>query len=72
MFSRAESLEDEESIMKELSRELASITRGDGPEKLKVARQLISTLHDMNMRWNMESLNIFLVNKSKELFFRDT
>ena len=69
VFSRAESLEDEDSIMKDLSMKLSAISRSDGAKRLKEARELITMLHDMNMRWNSKALNTFLLEKQKELFF---
>ncbi|MBN2298436.1 MAG: hypothetical protein JXM72_07570 [Deltaproteobacteria bacterium] len=69
VFSRAESLEDEQARMKELSMNLAAITRADGPDLIQEARHLVSMLHDMNMRWNSDALNTFLLAKQKELFF---
>jgi len=69
VFSRAESLEDEQERMKELSMQLTAITRTDDPVMRKEAKRLIATLNGMNMRWNSESLNAFLLKKQEELFF---
>jgi len=69
LFSRAEALENEEEQMKELSKRLAAITRGTEEIRLKEAKAIISRLRAMNMRWNIESLNQFLTQRQRELFF---
>ena len=69
LFSRAEALENEEEQMKELSKRLAAIPRGSEEIRLKEAKAIISRLRAMNMRWNIESLNQFLTQRQKELFF---
>ncbi|MGC9324933.1 MAG: hypothetical protein ACP5G0_09345 [Desulfomonilia bacterium] len=68
VFSRAESLEEEESLMRELSIQLSAITRESEPEKLSEARRIISRLREMNMRWNIPQLSRFLIERQKELF----
>lgn len=55
--------------MKELSKRLAAITKGSEEIRLKEAKAIISRLRSMNMRWNIESLNQFLTQRQKELFF---
>jgi len=69
VFSRSESLYNEENQMKELSRQLAGIRKSDSPEMLEQARQLIIRLQGMNRRWNIEGLDRFLRKCQKELFF---
>jgi DNA repair exonuclease SbcCD ATPase subunit len=69
LFSRAEALENEEEQMKELSKRLAAITKGSEEIRLKEAKAIISRLRAMNMRWNIESLNQFLTQRQRELFF---
>lgn len=69
LFSRAEALENEEEQMKELSRRLAAITRGAEEIRLKEAKAIISRLRAMNMRWNIDSLDRFLTQRQRELFF---
>ena len=69
MFSRSESLYNEENQMKELSRQLAGIRKADTPEMLEQARQLIIRLQGMNRRWNIKGLERFLRKRQKELFF---
>jgi len=69
VFSRSESLYNEENQMKELSRQLAGIRKSDSPEMLEQARQLIIRLQGMNRRWNIEGLERFLRKCQKELFF---
>jgi hypothetical protein len=55
--------------MKELSKRLATITKGSDEVRLKEAKVIISRLRAMNMRWNIEALNQFLTRRQKELFF---
>jgi len=55
--------------MKELSRRLAYIQKGDEPARLEEARILIDKLASMNMRWNIEALNKFLSQRMRELFY---
>lgn len=69
MFSRTESLEEEPDKMKELSKRLAAIPRTADPALLEEARGIITTLHSMNMRWNIPELKQFLLRRQKELFF---
>lgn len=68
VFSRAESLEDEEMKMHEYSRRLAVITKTDNPAILEEAKMLITALREMNMRWNIPQLHQFLIERQKELF----
>lgn len=68
VFSRAESLEDEEVQMRELSVKLAGIQKNADPETLTDARRIISALREMNLRWNIAGLNKFLNQRQKELF----
>jgi len=69
VFSRSESLYNEENQMKELSQKLAAIPKTDAPEILKEAKQLIIKLQAMNRRWNIAGLNKFLIDRQRELFF---
>jgi hypothetical protein len=69
VFSRSESLYNEENQMKELSRRLAAIPKTDAPELLEEAKKLIIKLQAMNRRWNIEGLNKFLIDRQRELFF---
>lgn len=55
--------------MKELSKRLAAIPRTADPALLEEARGIITTLHSMNMRWNIPELKQFLLRRQKELFF---
>ncbi len=68
VFSRAESLDSEESLMKDLSMRLANIKKEDGEEALAEARNIIKTLWEMNARWNVKKLEGFLKERQKELF----
>ena len=69
MFSRAEALENEDEQMRELSKRLAIISKGDGDVRLKEAKVIISKLRAMNLRWNIESLDRFLLERQKELLY---
>lgn len=68
VFSRAESLEDEEAEMQELSLKLSRIPKTADPEMLSEARRIISKLREMNLRWNISELNKFLNQRQRELF----
>jgi len=69
VFSRSESLYNEEVQMKELSQRLAAIPKTEAPELLEEAKKLIIKLQAMNRRWNIEGLNKFLIDRQRELFF---
>jgi hypothetical protein len=69
LFSRAEALENEDEQMKELSKRLAAISKGEGPMRLKEAKVIITKLRQMNMRWNIPQLNDFLTQRQRDLFF---
>ena len=71
VFSRAESLDQEEEEMKELLRRLAAIPTTADPALLAEAKRLISKLHEMNLRWNLPQLNRFLTQRQRELLFRE-
>lgn len=68
VFSRAESLEDEEVQMNELAERLWSMEKTDDPETLREARRIISKLSKMNLRWNIPGIRELIVHKHKELF----
>ncbi|MCP4753499.1 MAG: hypothetical protein GY866_21625 [Proteobacteria bacterium] len=55
--------------MRELSKRLSVISREADEIRLKEAKAIIARLHTMNMRWNIESLNTFLIQRQKELFY---
>ncbi|HDP24131.1 MAG TPA: hypothetical protein ENN34_01680 [Deltaproteobacteria bacterium] len=69
VFSRAESLEEEEGLMRELSMELSQITKDADPATRDHARRIISRLREMNLRWNIPELSRFLLQRQKELFY---
>ena len=69
MFSRTESLEQEPDQMKELSKRLAAIPKTKDPAVLEEAREIISRLHSMNLRWNIPELKQFLLQRQRELFY---
>lgn len=55
--------------MRELSKRLATISKGDGDIRLKEARVIISKLRAMNLRWNIDSLDRFLLERQKDLLY---
>ena len=67
-FFRSEALEDEETQMHELSKELSRVAKTSSVEDLAEARRIISKLREMNLRWNIPELGNFLIQKQKELF----
>jgi hypothetical protein len=69
VFSRAESLENEEIEMRALAHKLSEISKTDDPTILREAKDIISRLYTMNRRWNIKELNQFLLKRQKELFF---
>lgn len=69
VFSRAESLENEQGQMKELSMRLARIPKTRDPTLLAEAKAIIVQLREMNIRWNIKELHCFLNERQKELFF---
>ena len=69
LFSRAEALENEDEQMKELSKRLAVIKKDEGPVRLREAKVIITKLRQMNLRWNIDQLDVFLKQRQKELFF---
>ena len=68
MLSRAEGLEQEQKDMKELSIYLTSINKTDSQVKLDEAKNIITKLRQMNLRWNISALDDFLNSQYKELF----
>ncbi len=69
LFSRAEALENEDEQMKELSKRLAVIKKDEGPVRLRETKVIITKLRQMNLRWNIDQLDVFLKQRQKELFF---
>lgn len=69
MFSRAEALENEDEQMRELSKRLAAISKEEGDVRLKEAKAIISKLRAMNLRWNIDALDRFLLQRQKELLY---
>jgi predicted nucleic acid-binding Zn-ribbon protein len=69
VFSRAESLENEEQQMEELSRRLAAILRTNDPAVRSEAKELIARLSEMNKRWNIPQLQEFIMVRQRELLF---
>ena len=55
--------------MRELSKRLGAIKKDQGEAGLEEAREIIFKLRSMNQRWNIGSLDAFLKERQKELFF---
>jgi len=68
LFSRSESLEGEHGEMKELSKQLESISNTDGPDRLEEAKELIRKLRKMNLRWNIPALDAFIKKRQRAIF----
>ncbi len=56
--------------MKELSIYLTSINKTDSQVKLDEARNIITRLRQMNLRWNISALDDFLNTQYKQLFMK--
>ncbi len=69
VFSRAESLEEEDGLMHELAGRLSKIPRTKDPLLKEEAKAIIVKLEAMNRRWNIPGLSEFLKQRQKELFF---
>jgi hypothetical protein len=68
VFSRAESLEDEDIKMKGLAEKLAGIVKNPDPQVMAEAKDLLEQLYKINRRWNISSLDQFLKERQRELF----
>jgi hypothetical protein len=69
VFSRSESLYDEEDQMRRLSIKLAEIQKTQDARLLSEAKELIIRLKTINRRWNIDGLNRFIKDKQREIFF---
>lgn len=69
VFSRAESLEEEDGLMRELAGRLSKIPRAKDPRLREEAKAIIAKLESMNRRWNIPELGEFLKQRQKDLFF---
>lgn len=69
VFSRAESLEDEEALIDKLAKRLAAIPKSQDKRLKEEAFAIITQLRDMNLRWNIPHLQDFLKRRQRELFF---
>jgi hypothetical protein len=69
VFSRSESLYDEENQMRRLSIKLAEIQKTQDARLLSEAKELIIRLKTINRRWNIDGLNRFIKDKQREIFF---
>ncbi|MGB9500117.1 MAG: hypothetical protein ACKVE4_10310 [Dissulfuribacterales bacterium] len=61
-------MEREQEEMKELSKQLESISRTAGPEHLATARGIIRKLRKMNLRWNIPALDAFIKKRQRAIF----
>ena len=55
--------------MRELSKRLAAIPKGADDNRIKEAKVIISKLRSMNLRWNIEALDRFLLQRQKDLLY---
>lgn len=69
VFSRAESLEDEEVLIGKLVTRLTALQRTQDKRLREEAAEIIGRLRDMNQRWNIPKLQEFLKQRQRELFF---
>lgn len=67
VLHKNEALEDEEELMKELSRELAAIPANAPQFMLDKAKEIIGKLGSFNRRWNIAALDEFITERQKEL-----
>lgn len=63
----AEALEDEEVMMKALSRRLMEIPPDASDLMLDEAREIIRQLSNLNLRWNIAALDDFIGERQREL-----
>jgi hypothetical protein len=69
LYTSAEGLEVEHSVMKDLSMKLTSVSKTDDPSALDEAKETLKKLRKINRRWNIPELDDFLNKRQKELFF---
>lgn len=67
VLHKAEALDDEEEVMKALSRRLVEIQPGASDVELDEAREIVRQLSAFNMRWNIEALDDFIAERQREL-----
>lgn len=67
VLHKAEALEDEEEVMKALSRRLAEISPDGSDVEMDEARAIIRQLGALNMRWNISALDDFIGDRQREL-----
>ncbi|MDY6918324.1 MAG: hypothetical protein SVP26_10345 [Chloroflexota bacterium] len=67
VLHKAEALEDEEEVMKALSRRLVEITPDGTDVEMDEAREIIRQLGAMNLRWNIQALDEFIAERQREL-----
>ena len=67
VLHKAEALEDEEEVMKALSRRLAEIPPDASDLMMDEAREIIRQLSNFNLRWNVAALDDFIGERQREL-----
>ena len=67
VLHKAEALDDEEEVMKALSRRLVEITEDSSDVEMDEAREIIRQLGAMNLRWNVAALDDFIGERQRTL-----
>lgn len=67
VLHKAEALDDEEEVMKALSRRLAEIQSNGSDIELDEAREIIRQLSNFNLRWNIAALDDFIAERQRAL-----
>ena len=67
VLHKAEALDDEEEVMKALSRRLAEIPADASDIELDEAREIIRQLSNFNLRWNIDALDDFIAERQSTL-----
>ena len=67
VLHKAEALDDEEEVMKALSRRLAEIQANGSDIEMDEAREIIRQLSNFNLRWNIAALDDFIAERQRVL-----
>lgn len=67
VLHKAEALDDEEEVMKALSRRLAELTEDASDIERDEAREIIRQLSAFNLRWNVAALDDFIAERQTTL-----
>ena len=67
VLHKAEALDDEEEVMKALSRRLVEIPPNASDIELDEAREIIRQLSNFNLRWNIAALEDFIAERQRAL-----